>query len=152
MRGPGTFVRALAGARRLAAAGLHPVITVSEVDPSVGRAADRAAFLSRLPELGLPRPRLKTLPMFHIGREERRSRPYGGDETLRGRVLTEEESASLQCASGRMVTTKGVYVCPILIDHDEAILGSTLREALRSYPLSHPACFTCHVTGMTCRT
>ena len=51
-----------------------------------------------------------------------------------------------------MVTGRGVYVCPILIDHDEARMGESLEDSFREFPLSHSACFTCHVTGVTCRT
>ena len=41
------------------------------------------------------------------------------------------------CSSGRMVTSRGVYVCPILIDFPGARMGETLRRdaaALRARP------------------
>ena len=53
---------------------------------------------------------------------------------------------------GRMVTARGVYVCPILIDLPSARMGATLAETLRPFPLSTGACFTCHEYGVTCRT
>jgi len=152
IRGPGMFDRALAGARHLAAAGLNPVFTVTEVRPEIGAAAGRTAFLERLREFGFPRPRLKLLPMFRIGRERERAGPYRSCETLRGRSVPEAGLEALQCSSSRMVTTKGVYVCPILIDRDDAIMGRTLEETLRPFTLSHAACYTCQATGMTCRT
>ena len=51
-----------------------------------------------------------------------------------------------------MVTSKGVYVCPILIDAPDAKMGETLSETARPFTLSHQACFTCHETGFSCRT
>jgi len=152
IRGAGTFDRATRAAARLAAAGLNPVVTVTEVTSDIGAPAARRAFLDRLRGLGLPRPRLKVLSMFRIGREVKRARGYSTSETLRGATLTAADADALQCSSSRMVTGKGVYVCPILIDHDEAIMGETLADTLRPFPLTYPACYTCHAFGVTCRT
>jgi MoaA/NifB/PqqE/SkfB family radical SAM enzyme len=152
IRGHGMFDRALAGARHLAAAGFNPVFTVTEVRPEIGEVGERAAFLARLRELGFPHPRLKLLPVFRLGRERERTGPYRSCETLRGRTLCNAKAEALQCSSSRMVTTKGVYVCPILVDRDDAIMGSTLAETLRPFALSHAACYTCQATGMSCRT
>jgi hypothetical protein len=66
--------------------------------------------------------------------------------------LAPGDMAALQCASGRMVTAGGVFVCPILIDSPGARMGSTLRETLRPFPLRHRACHTCHAQGLNCRT
>ncbi len=51
-----------------------------------------------------------------------------------------------------MVTSKGVYVCPILIDFPQARMGATLSETLGAFELRYPACFTCHEQGLSCRT
>jgi hypothetical protein len=57
---------------------------------------------------------------------------------------------SLACSHSRMVTDRGVYVCPILIDSPDARLGSSLVEAQRSYGLRHGACLTCYQAGALC--
>ena len=41
------------------------------------------------------------------------------------------DQSLLVCNHGRMVTDRGVYVCPILIETPEARLGATLAEAQR---------------------
>jgi hypothetical protein len=51
-----------------------------------------------------------------------------------------------------MVTARGVYVCPILLDFPGARMGDTLAEASRPFELSYRACFTCHEQGLSCRT
>ena len=51
-----------------------------------------------------------------------------------------------------MVTSRGVWVCPILLDEPAARMGESLVETLRPFPLRHGACFTCHAYGVTCRT
>ncbi|MFN2387677.1 MAG: radical SAM protein [Thermoanaerobaculia bacterium] len=152
IRGAGTFEKILAGIRNLAEAGLNPVVTVTEACGEAATAEGRAAFLGWMRSIGLPRPRLKILSLFRIGAEESRLRAYASWETLRGRHLTEEEAANLQCSSCRMVTSKGVYVCPILIEEPAARMGEDLAGTLRPFPLRHAACFTCHEYGVTCRT
>lgn len=152
IRGAGTFDKILRGIRNLAEAGLNPVITVTEACGEAASADGRARFLEWLREMGLPRPRLKILSLFRIGAEKQRLRAYESWESLKGRDLTAEESEKLQCSSCRMVTSKGVYVCPILIDEPSARMGDDLAGTLRPFELKHAACFTCHEYGVTCRT
>jgi len=152
IRGPGTFQRALEGVRRLSAAGINPVITVTEAAGEMASGHGRARFLARLRELGLDRPRLKMLPLWRLGAEALRTRGYGPEDRLSEENVTPEDLEKLQCATGRMVTSRGVYVCPLLIDEPAARMGSTLGETLRPFRLSHGACVTCYVSGVSCRT
>lgn len=46
---------------------------------------------------------------------------------------------------------EGVYVCPILVEEPSAKMGETIQDTLRPFPLAHSACYTCRVTGMTCK-
>lgn len=152
IRGKGTFQRILAGIACLARHGLNPVITVTEVNQSLHTTQARAAFLALLHSLGLTQPRLKFLPTFLLGREERRTRHYHDDELLHEGDLHEEEAQRLQCSSCRMVTAKGVYPCPLLINIPEARMGTTLQDGMRPLALAWQACYTCHLYGVTCRT
>lgn len=152
VRGKGTFEKILRGIRNLAQAGLNPVITVSEACEEAAAAEGRRRFLDWMREIGLTQPRLKVLSLFRIGAEERRLRAYASWESLSGRRLSEEEAGRLQCSSGRMVTSRGVYVCPILIEEPRARMGERLAETLRPFELGYRACFTCHEYGVTCRT
>ena len=152
IRGRGTFDRILAGIRNLGDAGLNPVVTVTEACTDVETQEGRTRFLDWMRSIGISRPRLKVLSLFRIGSETRRLRAYQPWESLRGRELTAEELEKLQCSSCRMVTSRGVYVCPILIDEPAARMGEHLRETLRPWELRYPSCHTCHVYGVTCRT
>ena len=60
------------------------------------------------------------------------------------------DQGQLICNHSRIVTDRGVYVCPILIEAPDARLGATLAEALRPYPLRHHACYTCYQYGTLC--
>lgn len=152
IRGAGVFDRVMQGLTALAREGLAPVITVTEVCDDAGSADGRRRFLEMLAAVGLPHPRLKILPLLRMGAEVARSRSYCRLETLEGRGLAEGQAWDLVCASGRMVTSRGVFVCPILIDEPAARLGSTLGETLHPFTLSHGGCFTCVVEGLSCRT
>jgi MoaA/NifB/PqqE/SkfB family radical SAM enzyme len=152
IRGAGTFARVLAGVRNLAAAGLNPVLTVTEA--CAGAAADegKARFFELLRGLGIARPRLKVLPVFQLGAEAERTGAYESWQRLRQDDAPETGWDHLQCSAGRMATDQGVWVCPILVNEPAAKMGATLADALGSFPLDHPACWTCHVYGVSCRT
>jgi molybdenum cofactor biosynthesis enzyme MoaA len=152
IRGRGTFERILRGIENLARAGLNPVLTVSEACEAAAGPEGRGRLLAWMRGIRLVQPRLKVISLFRIGAEERRLRPYAAWETLEGRRLSAEETERLQCSSCRMVTSRGVYVCPILIEEPRARMGDRLAETLRPFELSFRSCFTCHEYGVTCRT
>ena len=152
IRGAGTFEKILLGIANLARSGVNPVVTVTEACDEAGTVEGRRHLLDWMRSIGIARPRLKVLSLFRIGAEERRLRAYESWESLRGRRLATEEAEKLQCSSCRMVTSRGVYVCPILIDEPRALMGMSLGETLRPFELRYSACFTCHEYGVTCRT
>lgn len=152
VRGAGAFERALSGIQHLALAGLHPVLTVTEACEGASTASGRTRLLAFLREKGLTKPRLKVMPLLRLGAEVHRTRAYASWESLRGRTLGREEARALVCSSGRMVTSKGVFVCPILVDFEGARMGHTLTETQRDFSLRFPACYTCHAEGLSCRT
>jgi molybdenum cofactor biosynthesis enzyme MoaA len=148
-RGAGSFARAIDGLRRLAAAGLLPIVTVTQ-NTDEDPIAFREHYLEMLHAAGIARPRLKVLPMFQLGRESARTRGYLPLETLADLPAASFEPARLQCNSCRAVTARGVYVCPLLVDEPGGRMGERLDQALGPFELRHGACFTCYVTGMTC--
>jgi len=148
-RGTGSFARTLAGLAALAARGLLPIVTVTDTRDEDGEAF-RERYLALLRAQGLARPRLKVLPMFRLGREAARTRGYDAVETLAGLAPGAFDAGRLQCGSCRAVSSHGVFVCPLLVDEPGGRMGARLDETLRPFTLSHGACYTCYVTGMTC--
>ena len=148
IRGAGSWDRAMRGLQNLAAVEINPAITVTAIRSEEGR----TRFLDLIRSWGFAKPRLKVLPLFRIGAEAKRSGDYADWERLTTDNFDESAANSLQCASCRMVTSKGVYVCPILIDVPDARMGSTLAETLRPFELRYGACHTCWVEGVTCTT
>lgn len=148
-RGAGSFARALEGVRALSGQGLLPIVTVTQNTPEDERDF-RERYLEVLRAAGVSRPRLKVLPMFLLGRETERTRGYLAVETLADLTTEAFDPHRLQCGSCRAVTSRGVFVCPLLVDEPGGRMGTGITEALEPFALSHGACYTCYVTGMTC--
>ncbi len=150
VRGAGTFERILAGVRKLLAHGFLPILTVTRTRDEQDDAALFDGFVDLLRRHGYPRPRVKVLPTLRIGAEVRRHRGYHAGERVTPEMMEGYDTGLLICSHGRIVTDRGVFVCPILIDSPDARLGGTLGEALGPYPLRHQACFTCYQHGALC--
>jgi molybdenum cofactor biosynthesis enzyme MoaA len=152
IRGQGTFARVIEGIRHLAAWRFSPVLTVTEVCSQASTLEGKAAFLSLLREAGIEHPRLKVLPVLRIGAEAERGGAYESWQRLRNDDSPDGSWDHLQCSSSRMATDQGVWVCPILVNEPTAKMGASLAASLGRFPLRHPACWTCHVQGVSCRT
>jgi len=149
MRGRGTFDQVVEALRRLAKAGLSPVVAVVEHEALV-RGEARARFVQLLRDLGFAKPRVKFLPLFRSGREMRRTHGYPDMGVLLSAPLLPEVEAHLPCASSRAVTSQGVYTCPVLVDHESARLGDRLAGSLRPIHLNWDTCQTCMLEGLRC--
>lgn len=152
IRGEGTFARIMEGAQNAHAAGINPVLTVTEVRSENSTPEGRKRFFTLLRDLGIERPRLKILPVFQLGAQAERAGAYEAWQRLADGDVEEGGWDHLQCSSCRMVTDQGVWVCPILVNEPEGRMGRTLADTLDSFPLGHPACWTCHVHGVSCKT
>jgi sulfatase maturation enzyme AslB (radical SAM superfamily) len=150
VRGAGTFERTLAGIRKLTAHGFLPIITVTRTRDDLDEAELFAGFVRVLRQQGYDRPRIKILPTLRIGAEAERQRGYRSEEHVSPEMMEGYDASLLICSHSRVVTDRGVYVCPILIEAADACLGSSLEEAMTAYPLRHHACFTCYQYGALC--
>ena len=150
IRGPGTFEQAKRGVELLAGAGFLPIITAMRSWPSDQDETVLAGFREQLTAAGCSRVRLKLLPALRLGAEAKRDHGYGEDEFLTEEMLMGYDPRQLLCHNSRIVSDRGVHVCPILIDQPAGWLGATLAEGLQPARLSHPACTTCYAYGAIC--
>jgi MoaA/NifB/PqqE/SkfB family radical SAM enzyme len=150
VRGPGTFDRILWGVRQLVAHGFLPILTVTRTSDEQEDGDLFRGFVRLLRDNGYDRPRVKVLPTLRIGAEERRQRGYRDEERVTPEMMEGFDLGQLICHHSRVVTDRGVYVCPILIEAADARLGATLEESLRPYALRHHACSTCYQYGALC--
>jgi MoaA/NifB/PqqE/SkfB family radical SAM enzyme len=150
VRGEGTFERAMNGVRQLIAHGFLPIITVAHTDDNADDAALFHGFVALLRQRGYDRPRIKILPTLRLGAEVERRRGYHDEERVTAEMLDGFDQGHLICNHSRIVTDRGVYVCPILIEASGARLGTTLQESLGPYALHYHACYTCYQYGTLC--
>jgi sulfatase maturation enzyme AslB (radical SAM superfamily) len=148
IRGAGTFERALGGVRQLLQHGFLPIITVARMNENDGPLF--RGFVDLLKANGYDRPRIKILPALRLGAEVERQRGYWDEERVTPEMMAGFEVAQLLCNHSRVVTDRGVHVCPILIEAPDARLGTTLLESLGAFPLRHHACYTCYQYGALC--
>lgn len=150
IRGEGTFERVMEGIRRLLDSDFLPIVTATRTWPDERSEEVRRDFVSALQEVGYEHPRLKILPSLRIGRERLRSRGYQDGERVSAEMLEGFDTSQLLCSHGRVVTSRGVHVCPILLDSPDSRLGASLEEADRPFSLRHQACHTCWLHGAIC--
>jgi AdoMet-dependent heme synthase len=150
IRGPGTFARAMRGISQLVAHGFLPIITAARTWPEAEEQRVVASFTQVLRTAGYSRPRLKILPTLRIGAEERRTHAYTAAERVDTAMLAAYDRSQLVCHHSRVVTDRGVHVCPILIDSPDALLGHTLADASVPFAIRHGACYTCYQYGAIC--
>ncbi|QPJ64767.1 MAG: radical SAM protein [Candidatus Nitrohelix vancouverensis] len=151
VRGSGSYAKALTGLRNLAAEAFSPILTITRSWDEADDAVMETQFLEFLKTQNVPEPRIKVLPGFLLGRLEENERSYQEEERVTASCFENYDITQLQCATSRMATAKGVYVCPILVEEPSAKMGETIQDTLRPFPLAHSACYTCRVTGMTCK-
>jgi molybdenum cofactor biosynthesis enzyme MoaA len=150
IRGKGAFGKAIEGVKLLLKHGFLPIVTVAQTWDERANDAVAARFVEVLKAEGYSRPRIKMIPTLHIGEEETRTRGYDVAERLTAEMMEGFDASQLLCTRSRMVTGKGIFVCPILIESPGARLGTNLGDSLEPVSLDHGACTTCYREGAIC--
>ncbi len=150
IRGPRTFQRAMEGVQLLVEHDFLPIITMTRTWDESKDEEILGRFREVLKDRGYAHPRLKILPRLQIGAEATRTEGYAAHDRITAEMLVDYDCSQLICSHSRVITDKGVCVCPILIDAPDALLGATLAEAQTCFPLSHGACYTCYQFGAIC--
>jgi hypothetical protein len=127
-----------------------PIVTVTRTRDDQDELQLVEGFLAMLRSQGYERPRLKVLPTLRLGAEQARQRGYRDDERVTPAMMEGFDQGQLICHHSRIVTDRGVFVCPILIESPAARLGMTLAESLRPFALAEQACYTCWQYGSIC--
>lgn len=150
IRGPGTFKRAMRGIKLLVDGGFLPIITAMRSWPIDEDEARLSRFKNSLAGVGYRHPRIKLLPSLKIGQEALRDHGYSEHDYITESMMAGYDISQLMCSNSRIVSTRGVHVCPILVDQPDSILGKRLSNAKQAFRLSHQACITCYQYGAIC--
>lgn len=152
IRGKGSFKKAVRGIQSLVNAGFNPIITVANWSKYGMFTKDMdEGFETLVHSLNITELRLKKLPIILLGRCSELIRPYHEDERITEKCFDNFPIDNLQCAASRIVTSEGVFVCPILVNDPKAWMGWSLKESMGPYELESPACYTCRTSGLTCK-
>ena len=144
IRGEGTFDRAMRGVQQLVTHGFLPIITAARTWPFVEEQEVLTKFRNVLIDAGYTRPRLMILPTLQIGAEQERTCGYRESGRVTAEMMDGFDETALVCEHSRIVTDRGVHVCPILIESPDSLLGATLTDATAPFTLCHGACYTCY--------
>jgi AdoMet-dependent heme synthase len=150
IRGPGTFKRIMCGIKLLLDGGFLPIITAMRSWPIEQDEAQLARFKTSLAEMGYRYPRIKLLPSLKIGQEARRDHGYSEHDFITRSMMVGYDSSQLMCSNSRIVSARGVHVCPILVDQPDSLLGKRLSSARQAFELRYQACTTCYQYGALC--
>lgn len=150
IRGKDVFKKAMNGIKLLYESGFLPIVTVTKTWEEMEEEKVLEGFTKTLKENGYKRPRLKILPSIKIGQEALRTKGYESYEYVYEEMLQDYDVSQLICSNTRLVTSNGVYVCPILVNLPDAKLGETLEKSSKNYELRHQACYTCYMFGAIC--
>ncbi len=149
IRGEGTFDRAVAGVAGLVAHGFQPIITITRTWSGCDDMV-LSEFVAALKRVGYASPRLKILPLLKLGAEVDRTEGYCNAARVTHEMMRGFDTSQLLCSSARLVTDRGVWVCPILLDAPDARMGDSLPDAMGDFALRHPSCHTCWSCGAIC--
>ncbi len=150
IRGPRAFERAMQGVELLVQHGFLPIITMTRVWDESQDHDVLSYFRDVLRQYGYDRARLKVLPRLLIGAEATRTCGYSRSDRVTAEMLVGYDTSQLICQHSRVVTDRGIAVCPILIDSPDAIMGETFHDANRGFAITHGACATCYQYGAIC--
>ncbi|TAM82552.1 MAG: radical SAM protein [Acidobacteria bacterium] len=150
IRGQGVFRSALAAVQRLSQRGLLPLVTIVRNWGDDAELDALAAFSAMLREAGYARPRIKVLPALPLGRELERRPGINTQALLSEDLLEGFDRDLLMCSNSRVITDRGVWVCPLLVEKPDARLGESLADARPGFTLRHNACVTCYHYGTIC--
>lgn len=150
IRGRGVFRQVLECVARLSRRGLLPLVTVVRTWSDAEERAVLPGFTRILVDAGYARPRIKILPPLPLGRELIRARDLHDEPCVTDEMLRGFDRDLLMCSNSRMVTDRGVWVCPLLVEMPDARRGATLADSAGSYALRHRACFSCYQYGTIC--
>lgn len=150
IRGKGVFKKTLKGVELLYQFGFLPIITVTKTWDDFEDDKVMNGFRELLISHGYLRPRIKILPSLKIGKEAVRTKGYDKYEYVTEEMMEGFEAEQMLCSNSRLITSEGVYVCPILIESEDAKVGDDLKSSLHPYELKHQACYTCYLYGAIC--
>ncbi|MEI7473963.1 MAG: radical SAM protein [bacterium] len=146
IRGKGSFKKAVAAIQHLINYGFNPIINcVNLWNEDVEELKE--GFLSILNKCGLEPAEFNVniIPALKVGEYAKNNEGYKDEEFVTEKTLADQSTCRFDCAYSRVVTAKGVYSCPALVNDPRGKVGNTLKDSATKTFLETSACFTCNL-------
>jgi MoaA/NifB/PqqE/SkfB family radical SAM enzyme len=146
IRGKDSFKKALSGIENLLRYGFNPILSVVNI---WGENPDdlRKGFSELLSKVNFEPDDInfKIIPPLKLGEYAKNFGGYDENELVTNEKLEKIDKSKFDCASSRIVTNNGVFVCPILINDPRGKVGNTLTDSSKQFFLEQNACYTCQL-------
>lgn len=144
-RGKGSYKKAVTAIQNLVNYGFNPVINcVNLHDENIAELNE--GFLKILTSCGLEPSDINVniVPVLKLGEYAKNNGGYKDDEFVTASTFIDESICRFDCAHSRVVTSRGIYCCPALVNDPRGKVGNSLKEASTKIFLETSACSTCN--------
>ena len=147
IRGKGSFKKALIGIENLIRHGFNPILSVVNIWDEDSDSL-RAGFFELLSKVHFEPDDInfKIIAPIKLGEYAKNFGVYEENELVTNEKLEKVNSSKFDCASTRIVTSNGIFVCPILINDPRGKVGNTLADSSKQFFLEQNACYTCQLS------
>lgn len=144
IRGKGSFKKAMSGINNLIRYGFNPIISAVNMWNEDEDVLKKGFF--QLLSTGDFEPddiNIKIIPPLKLGEYAKNFKTYDENEFVTQSELQKADSCKFDCASSRVVSDNGVYVCPVLVNDPRGKVGNTLADSAKRFFLEPNACYSC---------
>lgn len=144
LRGKGSFRKALSGIENLIRNGFNPIISAVNVwNEDTNELKEGFFRLFESIDFEPEDINVKIIPVVKTGEFSKNYSHYADTEIVTNETIKNCNVKSFDCASSRVVTDKGIYACPALVNDPRGKVGNTLDDSANKVFLEMNACYTC---------
>lgn len=146
IRGKGSYKKAVSALENLVNYGFNPIITCTNIwDEDIDVLNN--GFINILKKIGLDASDINVNinPVIKVGEFENNNEGYKEEEFVTASTLVKKEECRFDCASSRVVTNKGIYSCPALVNDPRGKVGNSLKDSSDKVFLETSVCYTCNL-------
>lgn len=145
IRGKGIFKKAFTGVENLIRHGFNPIISAVNMWDE-DEASFKEGFFALFRKINFEPDdiNVKVIPPLKMGEYAKNYADYDDEhEIVTSEGIQEADTNRFDCATTRVITEKGVWSCPALVNDLRGKVGSTLLDSADKFFLETSACYTC---------
>ncbi len=153
LRGKGSFKKTMNGIANLLRYEFNPIISITNVyEEDEDHLREKFAELMKRIDFDTDDINFKIFPCAKLGEFAKNYKTYSDEEFVNQEVMQGANSENYDCANSRVVSSDGVYACPMLVNDPRGKVGSNMEDFAQKVFLETSACYTCrqHNDKMHC--